>query len=87
MNPLDRDLFELWRLLLGVLCTVYALVVTGRSLWGWLVYFSHSDRSTILMRNYVLVQLLSLRLGRFTGEFAQIVFWTVVLMVLLKLHV
>lgn len=87
MSILDRDVFELWRLVLGLICTVYAVVVTGRSLWGWLVYFSRGDRTTVLMRNYVLAQLLSLRVSRFSWELAQIGFWLAALFVLLRLHV
>ena len=49
MNLGDRDLFELWRLLLATTCGIYATVVTVRSLVGWLLYFSepkfHGRRS------------------------------------------
>lgn len=82
----ERDLFESWRLILGTVCTLYAVVVTVRSLWGWLVYFSGRDRTTILLRNYAIASLLRLRLSRFTGEFLQIGFWFIVLIVLLRFH-
>jgi hypothetical protein len=86
VNLVHRDLFEVWRFILGVVCTVYATVVTVRSLWEWCVYFSGADRSTALMRRYVIVQLLRLSPGRFTWELAQIGFWLSVLIVLLRLH-
>ncbi len=86
MSLAHRDLFEFWRLVLGILCTFYATVVTVRSLWGWCVYFSGTDRSTALMRRYVVVQLLRLSPGRFTWELLQIGFWLAALIVVLRLH-
>lgn len=86
MSILDRDLFELWRLLLGVLCGTYAAVVTARSLWGWVVYLSVPGRHTTVMRNYVLVSLLRLRPGRFAGELLQISGLCVILLLLLRFH-
>lgn len=87
MSLLERDLFEHWRLLLGLICTVYATVITVRSLYEWLHYFSGPDRTTSLMRNYVVVQLLSLRMGRFKEELLGIAFWLGALLILLRLHV
>lgn len=86
MSFAHRDLFELWRLVLGILCTIYATVVTVQSLWHWGVYLSGGDRSTTLMRRYVIIQLLRLKPGRFTWELVQIGFWLVVLMVILRVH-
>jgi hypothetical protein len=82
----DRDLFDLWRYLLGIICTVYAIIVTGRSLWGWYLYFSAPDRVTTLMKRYTVVQLLRLRLGRFAWEFTRIGFWSLLLVFLLWRH-
>ncbi|RIK61921.1 MAG: hypothetical protein DCC65_18230 [Planctomycetota bacterium] len=87
MSLVGRDLFELWRLALGLTCTVYATVVTVRSLGGWVAYFSGKDRTTVLLRHYVLAQLVSLRLGRFRDELLRIAFWLAALVVLLRLHV
>lgn len=86
MNAGSLDLFQVWRIVLSTLCGVYATVVTARSLWGWVEYLSGSDRRASLMRNYVLVQLLRLRPGRFAGEFTQISVWFAVFVCLLYLH-
>lgn len=86
MTPLGWDLFEQWRLLLTIICSVYAVVVTGRSLWSWVAYLSGQDRKTSLMRSYVVVQLLRLRFRRFAGEFVQIGFWLTVLLLVLQGH-
>ena len=81
-----RDPFEVWRFLLGTLCTVYAAVVTGRSLWRWFVYLSAPDRATSFMRQYIVVQLLRLRAQRFAWELGRITFWLAALAVVLDLH-
>ena len=86
MTVPGRDLFELWRLVLGTACTIYALVVTIRSLWGWVLYFSGMDRSVSMARQYLIVQLLRLRVRRFAGELLQIAFWAAALIYVLRLH-
>lgn len=86
MRLFDRDLFELWRLLLGTICTIYATVITVRSLWGWVVYLSVPGRSTTVMRNYVIVQLLRLRPGRFADELLYIAGLSILLLLLLRFH-
>ncbi|HUN81437.1 MAG TPA: hypothetical protein VMV81_08005 [Phycisphaerae bacterium] len=81
-----RDLFESWRLLLTVVCSIYALVVTGKSLWDWVVYFSAPDKTTTLMRSYVIATLLRIRVRRFAGELSLIAFWSSALLLILLLH-
>ena len=86
LNLGDQDSFELWRLLLAAACSVYAALVTLRSLWTWVVYFSGPDRQTTVMRQYLVVQLLRLRPGRFAWELVQIAFWSVLAIILLRLQ-
>lgn len=86
MSFAHRDLFETWRLILGTACSVYAIVVTARSLWMWVLYLSGSERVMSLARRYLLVQLLRLRLRPFAGELVQIGLWLAVLIVLLNWH-
>jgi hypothetical protein len=82
----DHDSFEVYRILLGTVCTIYALVVTSRSLWEWIVYLSQPDRQTKLLRQYVIVQFLSLRWKRFAGEFALIAAYLLALAGVLYAH-
>ena len=82
----DRDLFELWRVVLATICGIYATVVTVRSLWGWMGFLSGSDRTMTLMRSYLVVHLLRLRGGRFVRELAWIGSYLAVLIVLLLWH-
>lgn len=82
----DGDLFEVWRLALGTICGIYALVVTLTSLWYWLAYFSGPERRVRLMRSYVILHLLRLRWSRFKREFLSIGSYLVLLAVLLYFH-
>ena len=59
--PGDRDLFELYRVVLTTICGVYATVVMTRSLWAWMGFFSGSGRKTGFMRSYLVVHLLRVR--------------------------
>ena len=81
-----RDLFESWRLLLTTVCSIYALVITGKSLWEWVVYLSAPDKATTLMRSYVISSLLRIRVRSFAGELIQIAFWSAALLLILVLH-
>ncbi|MBI5763939.1 MAG: hypothetical protein HZA51_10485 [Planctomycetes bacterium] len=86
MTLAGRDLFELYRLVLTTICTIYALVVTSRSLWGWLEYFSAPDKVTGVMRRYAIASLLRMRWRRFSWEFVQIGLWAAALLLVLNLH-
>jgi hypothetical protein len=86
MNPLDLDLFDVWRWLLFLLCTVYTVVVTLRWAAGWLGLLSGRDRGAVLLRHYLIVQMLRLRAGAFGRELVRIGFWTAMLGGLLYLH-
>jgi hypothetical protein len=81
-----RDLFEAWRFLLTTTCTIYALVITARSLWGWYTYLAAPGRVRGVMRTYATVQLLRLRFRTFAWEFAQIGLWLVLLLLVLSWH-
>src|SRR5262245_156273 len=87
LNPTGLDLFEFWRFILTVACFIYAAVLTVQSIWNWLVYLSGPQRATTLLRRYVIIQLLRLRLRPFAGELLQIGVWSVVLAQLVRLHI
>lgn len=86
MNLPPFDFFDWWRWLLAIVCTVYAIVITARSLWDWIVYFAAPDRATTLMKKYTIVHLLRLRVRTFLEELGQIAFWGCALVILLYLH-
>jgi len=85
MLLVDLDLFETYRWLLAGVCTIYAVVVSWRSLVAWLVYFAESREAAVLGR-YTFVLLLRMRFRRFAGELLQIGGLTVLLVLLLQAH-
>lgn len=70
---MDFDLFYFWRWLLVLVCTIYWLCCLGQTLWGWYEYLWAGTREAAMMRRYVFVQILRIRVHRFTLELAQIV--------------
>ena len=86
MNLGERDLFELWRLLLATTCGIYATVVTVRSLVGWLSYLSEPNKVSRFMRHYATVHLLRLRFRRFSRDLLAIGGYLVVFVWLMSRH-
>jgi hypothetical protein len=84
--PSKFDLFDTYRVLLTLVCAVYATVVTARTLWGWVVYFSAPGRTTTILRSYAIAQILGIRMRTFGWEVAQILMWTGVFCGLVYLH-
>ena len=64
----DIDFFNLWRLLIGWVVTVYATVITLQSLWGWYLWLAGSDKYVSMMRQYLIVHGLRLRFKTFWGD-------------------
>jgi len=81
----DFDPFVVFRWTLATVCTIYATVVSLRSLWDWLVYFG-SSRETKVMGRYAGVLLLRVRVKRFAGELFQITLLSAILCGLIYLH-
>ena len=79
------DLFDFWRWFLAIACTVYTIIFTARWAWDWLAYLSSGDRTITLLRHYIIVQALRLRLRRFQEEGLAIVGWAAALVILLML--
>src|SRR5262245_8073462 len=86
LDPTQLDLFEFFRFILTIACFIYAAVVTIQSVWNWMLYLSGTQRATTLLRRYLIIQLLRLRLRPFAGELVQIAVWTAVLVFLIRMH-
>jgi hypothetical protein len=84
--PRSFDLFEAWRFVLAVACSVYAVIVTLRWIHGWVEYLYAPDRGRATLRRYAVVQLLRVRARRFLGESLQIGAWSILLVWLLSRH-
>lgn len=81
----DVDLFEFWRLLLTVVVSIYVLVYTARTMWGWLCWFNSSRQCKVVGR-YTAVLLLRTRVRRFRAELIRIAALLAVLGLVVGLH-
>ena len=65
---LDPDLLRLFSNLLAGLLWVYFAVVTIQSLWWWVAWLAGKDKYTSILRRYLVVHGLRLRLRSFVGD-------------------
>jgi hypothetical protein len=80
------DPFQAFRWLLAVACTIYAVVQIGRTLMRWTEFLWADAPHRRIMRRYAAVQLLRLRIRRFSGELMRIAVLAVVAGILIWLH-
>jgi hypothetical protein len=80
------DLFTFYRFWLGWIVTIYASVLTVRSLWGWYVWLAGQDRHISLVRRYILVHGLRLRLTSFFGDLVVCLLLCVAFVVMMVAH-
>ena len=83
---LDFDLFHFYRFLLAVLMTSYALVRLVLFLARWRDLGADDPRGLGLLKRYVLVQILGIRLWRFAREGLVIGLLLALLITLITLH-
>jgi hypothetical protein len=62
------DFFNFFRYLLATVVGIYATAVTVQSVYGWYVYLSGTDKYMAMIRRYVIVQGLRLRIKSFWGD-------------------
>ena len=83
----ELDLFEVWRRILGIVCTIYALVAISQSLLRWRgQYLAEHGRVGRLVRHYVLARLLGIRLQRHGPDLLHIAGLILILAGLLYAH-
>jgi len=80
----ELNIFETYRWLLSIVCTIYAAVLTWQWLWNWLVWFG-SSRPTAILGRYASVLVFRIRLRRFGWELMQIVVLLVLFLYIVKL--
>ena len=68
------DFFDFFRWVLGTVVTIYATVVTAQSAYGWWVYLGSEGKYYSLIRRYVMLQGLRLRIRTFGGDCADVRF-------------
>ena len=81
----DMDLFDTYRWLLAIICTVYSVIVIWQWLANYLQWFQ-SSRHLQRVGGYAALLLLRLRIRRFALELLQIVGLTVLFFYVVHLH-
>lgn len=79
------DLFEMYRWMLVVVCTVYTVICTAQTLLGWMQFFSESRRKQVL-GHYAVVLLLRLRTRQFAWDLCQIAVLLAILAAIVYAH-
>jgi hypothetical protein len=81
----DLDLFETYRLLLLIVCTVYTVVVMAQWAWRWLGYFTESRHKRFL-GHYAVALFLRARFRRFAGDLLEVAMLGLALALILYAH-
>ena len=82
----DVDFFNFFRYMLGTIATIYATVLTLQSLWGWYVWLAGQDRYIGLVRRYLIVHGLRLRVKAFWGDVIICVLLSITFFILWHAH-
>jgi hypothetical protein len=64
----DIDFFSFFRFALATVVTIYATIVTLQWAWTWYCWLTGSDRYVSLLRRYIILQGLRLRIRAFGGD-------------------
>ncbi len=80
------DFFQFFRYTLSGIATIYATILTLQSLWGWIVWLSGQDKYISLVRRYVIVHGLRLRVKSFWGDVILCMLLCVVFLLLWYAH-
>jgi hypothetical protein len=80
------DFFNFWRLGLGWVVTIYATIITVQGLWGWYVWLAGSDKYISMLRRYVVLHSLRLRVREFGMDVLICVLLTVAFFILWHAH-
>ena len=65
---MNLDFFDFFRWALSIVAGVYATIVTLQSLYGWYIFLNGTDKYVSILRRYVIVQGLRLRIKSFWGD-------------------
>jgi hypothetical protein len=80
------DFFIFFRYVLTVIASIYATVVTLQSLYGWYLHLSGPNKYIALVRRYVIVHGLRLRVKSFWGDVVVSILLCIVLLLLWRAH-
>ena len=82
----EGSLFTFFRWLAFVFVTIYVTITTAQSLWGWYVFLWQRDKYMNILRSYVIVHGLRLRMRSFGGDALVSVLLCVAFLLMWKAH-
>jgi hypothetical protein len=82
----DIDFFNFFRWVLGTIVTIYATIITLQSLYGWYVWLAGHDKYMGMLRRYLIVHSLRLRVRAFWGDVAICVLLSVLFFMMWHAH-
>jgi hypothetical protein len=82
----NYDLFDWFRFALAWVVGVYATVITVQSLWEWYVWLAGQDKYIGMLRRYLVVHGLRLRVGTFWGDVAVCALLTIAFFMIWHAH-
>jgi hypothetical protein len=80
------DFFNFFRIGLGWVVTIYATIITLQSLWGWYVWLAGSDKYMSMLRRYLILHSLRLRIWKLGPDVLICVLLTVTFGILWHAH-
>ena len=80
------DLFAIFRWLAFVFVTIYITITTIQFLWSWYTFLRQRDRYIGLLRNYLIVHGLRLRMKSFAGDAVVSVLLCVAFLLMWRAH-
>ncbi|NLX03596.1 MAG: hypothetical protein GXY33_00475 [Phycisphaerae bacterium] len=80
------DPFFFFRRILVIFATLYSGLILARAGWRWFKYLYFPDRSRQLLRRYLFIQLMRVRLRRFGGDLLQIAGLLAIMGLVIWLH-
>ena len=82
----DIDVFNFFRWGLSIVVSVYCVIVTAQSCYGWYIWLMTEDRYMSIVRQYVVLHGLRLRFRTFWGDVLVCVLLCVVFLLLFHAH-
>ena len=81
------DLFAIFRWLAFVFVTIYVIITTIQFLWSWYTFLRSRDRYIGLLRNYLILHGLRIRVKSFAGDVIVSVLLCVAFLLMWKAHI
>ena len=82
----EGSLFTFFRWLAFVFVTIYVTITTVQTLWGWYVFLWQRDKYMNILRSYVIIHGLRLRMRSFGGDALVSVLLCVAFLLIWKAH-